>query len=107
MKPLNCTEQAIAEQICVLMNGNINFATFHNVPVSIQMVSTLLIINQILQVWYQNEEDIHMLPMIPFNWPNMKHFWKNLTIRSVQELFFLLSVSYLLRSTLKCHYNKI
>ena len=23
-----------------------------------------------------------------FNWPNMKHFWKSWTFRSVQELFF-------------------
>ncbi len=50
---------------CVLMNG-ITFATFQNVPVSIQMVRTLLFINQILQVWYQNEEDVHLLPVICF-----------------------------------------
>ncbi len=77
------TEQAIDEQICKLKNGNI--CNFSLVPVSIQMV----IINQIFQVRYQNKEDIHLLPMISFSLANIKHFWKNLTFRSVQELFFL------------------
>ena len=51
----------------------VTFATFHKrtyVPVSIQMVRTLLFVNQILQVWYQNEEDKneeeHLLPVICF-----------------------------------------
>ncbi len=48
----------------------VTFATIQNVPVSIQIVRTsyleLLFINQILQVRYQNEEDIHMLPKMCF-----------------------------------------
>ena len=61
MKPFNCTEQVIDldEQICMLMIGNI--CNFSKRTVSIQMVRYLLLINQILQVWYQNEEDIHVL----------------------------------------------
>ena len=58
-------------QICssitcsVQLNGFIcNF--FQNVPVSIQMIRTLLFINRFLQVWYQNVEDIHLLSIICF-----------------------------------------
>ena len=40
----------------------VTFATFQNVPVPVQMVRTLLFINQIVQIWYQNEEDTHLLP---------------------------------------------
>ena len=39
---------------------------FSNIPVFIQMIWTLLFINRFLQVWYQNEEDTHLLPMIWF-----------------------------------------
>ena len=41
----------------------VTFTTFQNVPVSIQLVRTPLFVNQILQVWYQNAEDIHLFPM--------------------------------------------
>ncbi len=54
-----------------------SFATFENILVSIQMIRTLLFINGFLQVWYQNKEDIHLLHIMTFNLPNMKHdLWK-------------------------------
>ena len=49
----------LSRSVCWWM---VTFATFQDIPVSIQMIKTLLFCNQILQVWYQNEEDIHLLP---------------------------------------------
>ncbi len=74
----------------------VTFATFQNVPVPMQMVRTLLFINQIIQVWYQNEEDIQLLPMICSSTASYDMLliglrWnisgKKWTFRSVQELF--------------------
>ena len=53
------------------------------------MIRTMLFILWFLQVWYQNEEDIHPLTMVFFNLPYMKHFWERWIFRSVQELFLL------------------
>ena len=43
----------------IQLNGFI--CHFVKVSVFIQMIRTLLFINQFLQVWYQNEEDTHLL----------------------------------------------
>ena len=66
MKPLNCIQQVTGKQICILMNGNICDFSFTFI---VQMIRTLLFVNQFLQVWYQNEEDIHLLPMKCFYFP--------------------------------------
>ena len=44
MKPFNCAEQVKDEQICVLMKSN--FATFQNVPVSIQMANLTSLVSK-------------------------------------------------------------
>ena len=62
------------------------FAIFQNIPVFIQMIR--LLFNQFIQVWYQNEEDTYLLPMICFFICLMwKHFWEKLYFRSVKKLF--------------------
>ena len=43
---------------------------------------------EFFQVWYQNEDDIHMI-CFSFNVPYMKYFLENLTSISILELFFL------------------
>ncbi len=53
----------------------VSFAIFQKVHVFIQMIRTLLCIDQFLQLWYQNEEeDIHLLAVMYFQFASFKIF---------------------------------
>ncbi len=65
----------------------VTFATFKNVPVSIQIVRSYLSTKS-YKFGIKMKKTSTCLLWYAFNWPNIKHFWKTWTFRSVQKLFF-------------------
>ncbi len=67
---------------------------FQNICVFIQMIKTLLFIKQSLQVWYQNEEDIHFFLWYGFNLPICEKYLRKLDFQKCPGTF-LLSVCFI------------